>query len=489
MNLELIGALTELEKERGISKDLLLEAIETAIISAYKKNYGANSSASARVELNDKTGEIHVYSRRVVVPEVEDDTVEISLDDARTLDANYSLDDIVEREVTPANFGRIAAQTAKQVVIQKIREAERSIVYNVYSNREGDVVNGTVQRADHRQVIVDLGDVEAVLPTSEQIPGEEYKHHMKLRFYINEVRQSSKGPQVFLSRTHPGLLRALFEFEVPEIQSGEVEIKAVAREAGNRSKIAVYSRDPNIDPVGACVGARGSRVQAVVAELGNERIDVVQWRSNLEEYVANALSPAKVLYAIIDEAGKVAHTVVPNDQLSLAIGKEGQNARLAARLTGWRIDIKSEEQAADLPDFLPKAADEPEEFVVEPGLEEHLEEQVPAEVEPAQQVEEVVSEEKAIKTEAKTKTKSKTKVKEVGAAPTVPEISEEDLASLTNVIKRKSWQERFGSVEVDNEVSTGKEKQDPEKSKKKKDRVITDLSQLDSIDFNFDDKK
>lgn len=488
MNLELIGALTELERERGISKELLLEAIETAIVSAYKKNYGANSSSSARVEMNDKTGEIHVYSRRIVVSEVEDDTVEISLEDAQAIDANYGLDDIVEREVTPADFGRIAAQTAKQVVIQKIREAERSIVYDVYSNREGDVVTGTVQRADHRQVIVDLGDVEAVLPASEQIPGEQYKHHMKLRFYINEVRQSSKGPQVFLSRTHPGLLRALFEFEVPEIQSGEVEIKSVAREAGNRSKIAVYSRDPNIDPVGACVGARGSRVQAVVAELGNERIDVVEWRSDLEQYISNALSPAKVLYAIIDEGGKVAHTVVPNDQLSLAIGKEGQNARLAARLTGWRIDIKSEEQAANMPDFLPKVADEPEELDVE-ELEVQLDDAVPADVEPELQVADSVPEEKPVKAKAKAKAKTKSKVKEAETEPTVPEISEEDLANLTNVIKRKSWQERFGSVEVDSEAHAGKEKPEPEKSKKKKERVITDLSQLDSIDFNFDDKK
>ena len=429
------------------------------------------------MELNDKTGEIHVYSRRIVVSEVEDETTEISLEEAQAFDANYTLDDIVEREVTPADFGRIAAQTAKQVVIQKIREAERSIVYDVYSNREGDVVTGTVQRADHRQVIVDLGDVEAVLPVSEQIPGEEYKHHMKLRFYINEVRQSSKGPQVFLSRTHPGLLRALFEFEVPEIQSGEVEIKSVAREAGNRSKIAVYSRDVNIDPVGACVGARGSRVQAVVAELGNERIDIVEWRSDLEEYIKNALSPARVLYAIIDEEGKVAHTVVPNDQLSLAIGKEGQNARLAARLTGWRIDIKSEEQAAELPDFqrvIVKEHDETDEWE---DIEEVELVEAESEVEDLQlDVDSTAAETKAM-------------VKEKETEPTVPEISEEDLASLTNVIKRKSWQERFGSAEIENEASANKEKQETEKTKRKKDRVITDLSQLDSIDFNFTDKK
>lgn len=473
MNLELIGALTELEKERGISKEILLEAIDTAIVSAYKKNYGASSSSSVRVELNQNTGEIHVYSRRVVVQEVQDDTVEISLEDALELDANYSVGDIVEHEVTPADFGRIAAQTAKQVVIQKIREAERSIVYDVYSGREGDVVMGTVQRADHRQVLVELSDVEAVLPLSEQIPGEVYPHHEKMRFYINEVRQSSKGPQVFLSRTHPGLLKALFELEVPEIQSGEVEIKSVAREAGNRSKIAVYSRDPNIDPVGACVGARGSRVQAVVAQLGNERIDVVQWESNLEEFVKNALSPAKVLYVRIDEANKVAYTVVPNDQLSLAIGKEGQNARLAARLTGWRIDIKSEEQAEEFfeeMDLLEPVIDDEEYLDELDELDESSEE--------TEKLEEAKEEEEQATV----------------ASPepvVVPEISEEDLAGLTNVIKRKSWQERFGVVDVEQAETetTSKEKQETEKTKKKKDKVITDLSQLDSIDFKFDNKK
>lgn len=493
MNLELIGALTELEKERGISKEILLEAIDTAIVSAYKKNYGASSSSSVRVELNQNTGEIHVYSRRVVVPEVHDETLEISVDDALKLDANYCVGDIVEHEVTPKDFGRIAAQTAKQVVIQKIREAERSIVYDVYSNREGDVVTGTIQRADHRQVLVDLSDVEAVLPLSEQIPGETYPHHEKMRFYINEVRQSSKGPQVFLSRTHPGLLKALFEFEVPEIQSGEVEIKSVAREAGNRSKIAVYSRDPNIDPVGACVGARGSRVQAVVTELGNERIDVVQWESDLEEFIKNALSPAKVLYVRIDEQGKVAYTVVPNDQLSLAIGKEGQNARLAARLTGWRIDIKSEEQAEEFfekielpePSTLPDDqyladVDEVEEVKeVEEGLVEQVEEEKMEEV----------------RQETPTATPKKAPKKVATAPPepvVVPEISEEDLAGLTNVIKRKSWQERFGAIEVDQQESTEsapKEKQETEKTKKKRDKVITDLSQLDSIDFKFDGEK
>ena len=488
MNLELMGALTELEKERGISKELLLDAIETAIVSAYKKNYGASSSASVRVELNQHTGEIHVYSRRVVVDEVEDETLEISLEEARDLDPNYELGDVVEREVTPAEFGRIAAQTAKQVVIQKIREAERSIVYDVYSNREGDVVTGTVQRADQRQVLVDLGDVEAVLPASEQIPGEVYSPHAKMRFYINEVRQTSKGPQIFLSRTHPGLLRALFELEVPEIQSGEVEIKAVAREAGNRSKIAVYSRDPNVDPVGACVGARGSRVQSVVAELGNERIDVVQWEKDVGEFVKNALSPAKVLFVVTDEEEKVAHTVVPDDQLSLAIGKEGQNARLAARLTGWRIDIKSETQAAELglePQPVVEFEDELEldldELVEEPVVEPEEEVELQVAVEAEAEVQDEEATEQTVREEAQPEPSEQ--------EPKAPAISVEDLASLTNVTKRKSWQERFGSIEVAPAPAAPQEKQETGKPKKKKERVITDLSQLESITFKFDEEK
>ena len=484
MNLELIGALTELEKERGISKELLLDAIETAIVSAYKKNYGASSSSSVRVEFNQHTGDIRVYSRRVVVDEVEDETVEISLEEARELDVNYELGDVVEREVTPADFGRIAAQTAKQVVIQKIREAERSIVYDIYSNREGDVVLGTVQRADQRQALVDLGDVEAVLPASEMIPGEVYRPHMKLRFYINEVRQTSKGPQIFLSRTHPGLLRALFELEVPEIQSGEVEIKSVAREAGNRSKVAVYSRDPDVDPVGACVGARGNRVQAVVAELGNERIDIVQWERDLSEFVKNALSPAKVLYVVTDEDEKVAHTVVPDDQLSLAIGKEGQNARLAARLTGWRIDIKSETQADELGLY--------EQFIREPELpEEGLElEEAELELEPDLMDAEEVEVEVIVEAEPEeAEEMPEPAVKEEPKAPAVQPISQQDLASLTNITKRKSWQERFGAIEAAPTPATPQEKQETAKPKKKKEKVITDLSQLISIDFDFEKEK
>jgi N utilization substance protein A len=331
---------------------------------------------------------------------------------------------------------------------------------------------------------VDLGDVEAVLPASEMIPGEVYRPHMKLRFYINEVRQTSKGPQIFLSRTHPGLLRALFELEVPEIQSGEVEIKSVAREAGNRSKVAVYSRDPDVDPVGACVGARGNRVQAVVAELGNERIDIVQWERDLSEFVKNALSPAKVLYVVTDEDEKVAHTVVPDDQLSLAIGKEGQNARLAARLTGWRIDIKSETQADELGLY--------EQFIREPELpEEGLElEEAELELEPDLMDAEEVEVEVIVEAEPEeAEEMPEPAVKEEPKAPAVQPISEQDLASLTNITKRKSWQERFGAIEAAPTPATPQEKQETAKPKKKKEKVITDLSQLISIDFDFEKEK
>lgn len=482
MNSELIKALVELEKERGISKDILLDAIESAIVSAYKKNYGASSSANVRVELNEQTGAIHVYSRRIVVDEVNDEAAEILLSEAQEIDPSYTVGDIVEQEVTPRDFGRIAAQNAKQVVIQKIREAERSLVYDEYANRAGDVVTGIVQRFEHRNVIVDLGNVEAVLPLSEQIPREEYPQHARMKFYINEVKQSTKGPQVFLSRTHPGLLRSLFELEVPEIQNGDVEIKAVAREAGNRSKIAVYSRDPNVDPVGACVGARGTRVQTVVSELNNEKIDVVAWVDEPEEFIKNALSPAKVFYVRIDEENKVAHTVVPDDQLSLAIGKEGQNARLAARLTGWRIDIKSIQQAEEF--FAQMKAEEEAEAKATKELEqedEQVDVEVEAKTEPEVEettVSEVVEPETAEVTEAPTE----------DSKPV--EIDPEELAGLTNVMKRKSWTERFGGVTTQPEQPESsipaKEKQETGKSKrKKKEKVITDLSQLDLSDFGF----
>ncbi|SDG71948.1 transcription termination factor NusA [Desulfosporosinus hippei] len=343
MNMEFIEALHELEKGRGISAEILFEAIEAALISAYKKNFG--SLQNVRVLIDRLTGEFKVYARKTVTDIVEDPRTQVGLAEARNLDPNYQLEDIVEYEVTPREFGRIAAQTAKQVVVQRIREAERGMIYDEFVNREGDIVTGVVQRYEQKNVIVDLGKVEAVLPAQEQIPGEEYQSFERIKTYVVEVKKTTKGPQIMLSRTHPGLIKRLFELEVPEIHDGIVEIKGVSREAGARSKIAVHSRDQNVDPVGACVGPKGVRVQTIVTELKGEKIDIVNFSIDPQEFVANALSPAKVLQVYPKLNEKVAIVVVPDYQLSLAIGKEGQNARLAAKLTGWKIDIKSESQA------------------------------------------------------------------------------------------------------------------------------------------------
>lgn len=345
MNMEFIEALAEIEKDKGVSAEILLEAIEAALISAYKRNFG--SLQNVRVQIERTTGEIKVYARKDVVEEVEDPRAEISLAEAKQRDPRYELEDVVEIEVTPRDFGRIAAQTAKQVVVQRIREAERGLIYEEFSSREGDIVTGVVQRHEQKNILIDLGKVEAVLAPTEQIPGEEYYHNDRVKTYIVEVRKTTKGPQVMVSRTHPGLLKRLFELEVPEIHDGVVELKSVAREAGARSKIAVWSEDENVDPVGACVGTKGMRVQTIVNELRGEKIDIVKWSADPARFVANSLSPAKVLSVDIFEDDKVAKVVVPDYQLSLAIGKEGQNARLAAKLTGWKIDIKSESQVGE----------------------------------------------------------------------------------------------------------------------------------------------
>ncbi|MBQ7477480.1 MAG: transcription termination/antitermination protein NusA [Selenomonadaceae bacterium] len=340
-----LEALKELGREKGIAPEILFDAIEAALISAYKRNFG--SAQNVRVSLNRDTGSYHVYAIKTVVEEVENDVTEISLGQARAIKPDYEVDDIIEIEVTPANFGRIAAQTAKQVVVQRIREAERGIIYEEFMSRESDIITGLVQRVENRNVFIDLGRTEAVLTPAEQIPTETYNHGDRIKAYIVEVKKTNKGPQVVVSRTHPGLLKRLFELEVPEIQEGVVEIKSVAREPGMRSKIAVYSKDENVDPVGSCVGQKGMRVQAIVDELGSEKIDIVKWNEDSAKYIANALSPAKVVSVAVNEEEKVSRVVVPDYQLSLAIGKEGQNARLAAKLTGWKIDIKSESQAAE----------------------------------------------------------------------------------------------------------------------------------------------
>ncbi|WP_163971256.1 transcription termination factor NusA [Oceanobacillus halotolerans] len=345
MSSQLFDAIDYLEKEKGIDKDILLEALEAALISAYKKNF--KSANNVRVDLDEEHGSMRVYARKTVVEETDDPQQEISLDEAKEIDPNYELDDIIEVEVTPKDFGRIAAQAAKQVVTQRVREAERGVIFNEYVEREEDVMTGIIQRKDPRFVYVHLGKVEAKLAASEQMPTEEYHVHDRIKVFVTKVESTSKGPQIYISRTHPGLLKRLFEMEVPEIYDGVVEIKSVAREAGDRSKISVHAEDPEVDAVGSCVGQKGQRVQAIVNELKGEKIDVVEWSEDPVVFVTNALSPSKVLEVIVDEEEKATTVIVPDYQLSLAIGKRGQNARLAAKLTGWKIDIKSESEARE----------------------------------------------------------------------------------------------------------------------------------------------
>ena len=339
MNLEFLEAIEALEREKHMSKDMLIDAIESALVSAYKKNYG--TSQNVRVDIDRETGDINVFMRRDIVEEVEDPFSQVSLEEAKEIDPEYEIGDVIEYMVTPMDFGRIAAQTAKQVVIQRIRETERGMIYDDYITRQTEVVTGVVQRISNGTVFVNMGRAEGILAAGEQIPGERFRTGDRIKVYVMDVKRSTKGPQVFLSRTHPGLVRRLFELEVPEIQEGVVEIKSVAREPGSRSKIAVCTYDENVDPVGSCVGPRGQRVQAVVNELCGEKIDIINWSEDPGKMISAALSPSKVEMVLINEEEKSALVVVPDYQLSLAIGKEGQNVRLAARLCGWKIDIKS----------------------------------------------------------------------------------------------------------------------------------------------------
>ena len=343
MNKELLSAIEYLSKEKGVTADVICDSLEAVLITAYKKEYDGNPNATVR--LDRLTGDYSIVSPKTVVAEVADEENEISLEDARAIDKGYEEGDEILVDVTPKNFGRIAAQAAKQVMIQRLREAERNIVYDEFYGRTDDIITGIIQRIEQKNVYIDLGKAEAVLPYSEQIPTEEYTVGQRIKCYVVEVRNSPKGAQIQLSRTHPGLLKRLFELEVPEIYDGVVELHSVAREPGKRSKIAVYSRDPNVDCVGACVGPKGARVQNIVMELQNEKIDIVKWDEDPAVYIANALSPAQVVSVTIDEGAKSSVVVVPDYQLSLAIGKAGQNARLAAKLTNWKIDIKSESQA------------------------------------------------------------------------------------------------------------------------------------------------
>lgn len=342
---ELIQALELVQAQTGIDKEVIFEAIESSMLTACKKNFGTSDNIT--VNMDRKTGNIKVFQAKTVVEESMDPAIEISLDDAVKIDSAYTLGDIVQVEVTPKNFGRIAAQNAKQIVIQKIHEAERGILYNEYKSKEREMVSGLIQRKERGNVYLNLDDkLEAVLSPKEQIIGEEYPMNRRLRVYVLEVRETPRSTTVYVSRTHPEFIKRLFEQEVPEIHDGVVSIKSIAREAGSRSKVAVYSRDPMVDPLGSCVGPNGNRVNTIVKELGGEKMDIVVWSDEPAKFIQAALSPAEVVRVDVDRTGMTATVIVPDHQLSLAIGKEGQNARLAARLTGYKIDIKSETQAS-----------------------------------------------------------------------------------------------------------------------------------------------
>ena len=341
---ELVIAMDELEKEKGIKKDVLLESIEVALVTAYKRNFDANID-NVKVTMDGETGEIHLYAQKDVVEEVENDKLQISLEDAKKISKSFEIGDVVDIELVPKNFGRIAAQTAKQVIIQKIREVSRDVLFTEFSDRKGEIVSGIIQKADGGIVVIDLGKLEGVMPLKEQISTEHYKVNDKIRAYVLDVERGAKGaPQVIISRAHADFVRKLFELEIPEIYEGVIEIKSISRDAGNRTKLAVYSPNENIDPVGSCVGQKGIRIQNIINELNGEKIDVIEWNEDPSIYISAALLPAQVLAVDIKEEEKFAQVIVPDDQLSLAIGKSGQNARLAAKLTNWKIDIKSESQ-------------------------------------------------------------------------------------------------------------------------------------------------
>lgn len=345
MSKELLNALDVLEQEKGISKEIVMEALESALVSAYKRNY--KHAQNVEVEFNEKKGDIKIYAVKEVVELVMDSTLEVSIQDALEIHKAYEIGDKIRFEVTPTDFGRIAAQTAKQVITQRLREAERSVIYNEFIDYEDDLLTGIVERQDRRYIYVNLGKIEAVLTPEGQIPGEVFEPHDRIQVYVERVENTTKGPQVYVSRSHPSLLKRLFEQEVPEIYDGTVEIKSIAREAGDRSKVAVVSHDENIDPVGTCVGPRGSRVQTIVNELKGENMDIVEWSNDSATFIQNALNPAQVLEVYFVPNEKSCVVVVPDNHLSLAIGKRGQNARLAAKLTGYKIDIKSETSFAE----------------------------------------------------------------------------------------------------------------------------------------------
>lgn len=370
MQFDFVQALREIEKEKDIPLDTLGRIIEDALVSAYRKHFGA--IGEIHVEIDWDESRAAVYTRKEVVEHVENSHMQMSIDEARKLDDEIQVGDVLDIEVTPEDFGRIAAQTAKQVVVQRIREAERDILFDEYNDRAGEIVTGVVVRHEGKTIYINLGKIEAVCPVSEQMPTDQYRPGERIKLFIVEVKKTTKTPHVLASRSHPGLLRKLFELEVPEISEGVVEIKSVAREAGHRSKVAVSSKQENVDPVGACVGHRGTRVQAVVDELRGEKIDIVRWSEEPSRYLASALSPARINEVRLEEETRSATVIVPDSQQSLAIGKEGQNVRLAARLTGWRIDIRSESQMKEI-----DAVEQPEFYSDDAGTPDEVEPETP----------------------------------------------------------------------------------------------------------------
>lgn len=363
MHIDFVQALREIEREKDIPLEILGRIIEDALVSAYRKHFGGTGEIHVEIDWDDSSAA--VYTRKEVVEEVDNPHLQMGVDEARKLDDAIQLGDVLDIEVTPEDFGRIAAQTAKQVVVQRIREAERDILFDEFNNKSGEIITGVVARREGRTIYITMGKIEALLPANEQMPTDQYRIGERIKVFVVEVKKTTKTPQVLVSRSHPGLLRKLFELEVPEISDGMVEMKSVAREAGHRSKVAVFSTQDNVDPVGACVGHRGSRVQAVVDELRGEKIDIVRWSEDTSRYIASALSPARISEVRLDEETHSATIIVPDTQQSLAIGKEGQNVRLAARLTGWRIDIRNESQMRELdaieqPEFYGEGVEEDE---------------------------------------------------------------------------------------------------------------------------------
>ena len=374
---ELIMALNELEKEQGIKKDFVLESIETALVTAYKKNFDVVED-NVKITMNPETGETHVYEELEVVEKVENKNTQISLEDAQKIDVKYKVGDIVKKELMPKNFGRIAAQTAKQVIVQRLREASRDVIFNEFTEKKGEIVSGIVQKVDKSIVVLDLGRIEGIMPIKEQIPTEHYYVNQKLRACVANVEKGPKGStQIIVSRANNEFLRKLFELEIPEIYEGLIEVKSISRDPGKRCKVAVYSPNENIDPVGSCVGQKGIRIQNIINELSGEKIDVIEWNEDPSTFIAEALLPAQVMAVDIKEEEKFAQVIVPDEQLSLAIGKSGQNARLAAKLTNWKIDIKSETQFREM---LAKMQEENNETNSEDDLEERMETEEQAEV-------------------------------------------------------------------------------------------------------------